>query len=574
MKRLTVIYLFIATTAVAQNDPYIVSIDPSDVQRGARVNIALAHAHHPISEATVLLQSPATKVGDAPKVEPVDAEPAGTSGANYVYYFVVPGYLPYGEYNVYFRYKGGDGVARRLRAAPGERFRVSPKAPPRLTSAYPSVGYLKGGTFSVTVVGENFSSRPTDHVLVLNGRAIPTCSGEVRPPCATPEWRVPGRALRFSGIPKDTEGELLRGEQKVRVVVDGQSSQEDVAVMFTHAKQGTPGWWAVIAATLALGVIALPAFAAGRQQNWLGRTHSALRSIFLDPQTNTYSLSKFQFYLWTIAAVFGYVFLTAAWTLVQGKFELPPIPDGLPGILLVSIGTGTIAIGLNATKTKGSGDAQPSFADFFTTGGVVVPERAQFFLWTILGVGAFMWMIWKSDPGTIAGLPKIPEGFLYLMGISSAGYLGGKLARQPGPIVTSASAKLGSLIIDIHGRNLATDATILIGERTVRKEWLFTATGEEAAEVIQFDDDRRYARQLRLTIKTQDESAGMIHLPDGSVLAIAASGASVPSVALTVINPDGQHASVAIAVQPRVAPSASSISIPVSPIAPSPSSAP
>src|SRR5207302_7513248 len=40
-------------------------------------------------------------------------------------------------------------------------------------------------------------------------------------------------------------------------------------------------------------------------------------------------------------------------------------------------------------------------------------------------------------------LPEIPQNFLYLMGVSSAGYLGGKLVRKPGPVIKTLSvAKL------------------------------------------------------------------------------------------------------------------------------------
>jgi hypothetical protein len=37
-----------------------------------------------------------------------------------------------------------------------------------------------------------------------------------------------------------------------------------------------------------------------------------------------------------------------------------------------------------------------------------------------------------------------PDGFLALMGVSSFGYLGGKLARKPGPIIDDITATLGS----------------------------------------------------------------------------------------------------------------------------------
>jgi hypothetical protein len=75
-----------------------------------------------------------------------------------------------------------------------------------------------------------------------------------------------------------------------------------------------------------------------------------------------------------------------------------------------------------------------------------------------------------TDPSTLKTLPDIPEGFLYLMGISAAGYLGGKAVRLPGPVIhqllasaeeTSAAGKETVLLtILVKGENLSTDATI------------------------------------------------------------------------------------------------------------------
>ena len=192
-----------------------------------------------------------------------------------------------------------------------------------------------------------------------------------------------------------------------------------------------------------------------------GKKYGFFSMLFLDPETDTYSLSKFQFILWTAVAVFAYVYLMAAQSLIQGKLEFVDIPENLPGIVLVAAGTTVLASGITSSKgTKGAGDVHPSWADFVSTGGVLAPERLQFFVWTIVGVATFISLIVLSDPGTIHDLPKIPERFLYLMGVSSAGYLGGKLARQPGPIIDEIIAISGSLVLEIHGRFLSRDASL------------------------------------------------------------------------------------------------------------------
>ena len=78
-----------------------------------------------------------------------------------------------------------------------------------------------------------------------------------------------------------------------------------------------------------------------------------------------------------------------------------------------------------AVGPKGAGDVQPGWSDLLTVGGVVVPERVQFVVWTIVGVFTFLAMTLFADPWIAQELPGVPERFLLLMGVSSAGYLGG-----------------------------------------------------------------------------------------------------------------------------------------------------
>jgi hypothetical protein len=193
------------------------------------------------------------------------------------------------------------------------------------------------------------------------------------------------------------------------------------------------------------------------------RQYSILRALFLEKETDTYSLSKFQFYAWTAAGVFGYILLTIAQSLVQGKFVFADIPKNLPGIILISAATTATSQAITATKgAKGAGAIYPSISDFITTGGLVVAERFQFFVWTIVGVFTFLFLVVFSDPANITDLPQIPDGFLALMGISSFGYLGGKLARKPGPIMDEIAASIGSLILEIRGRKLSRTASFKI----------------------------------------------------------------------------------------------------------------
>jgi hypothetical protein len=110
------------------------------------------------------------------------------------------------------------------------------------------------------------------------------------------------------------------------------------------------------------------------------------------------------------------------------------IPAGLPGILLASAATGVISAGISSAKgDKGAGLPEPNLSDFISRGGVVAADRLQFVIWTIVGIGTFLSIVISSDLRSISDLPRIPPGFLQLMGISSAGYLAGRLTRKAGP---------------------------------------------------------------------------------------------------------------------------------------------
>jgi hypothetical protein len=194
---------------------------------------------------------------------------------------------------------------------------------------------------------------------------------------------------------------------------------------------------AIISAVVALilGLLPLLLLSFVQKSVRIGGSDYRLRMLFLDLETNTYSLSKLQFYLWTVAAVFAYAYLFISRVYVQ-HLSWPDVPANLPGIILVAAGTAVGSQIVNAAHgSKGAGDEKPSFADFITSGGVVAPDRLQMLLWTFLGIGMFIYGVLQLAPGLISELPTIPDRLLVMMGISSAGYLGGKMARKPGPVI-------------------------------------------------------------------------------------------------------------------------------------------
>jgi hypothetical protein len=176
------------------------------------------------------------------------------------------------------------------------------------------------------------------------------------------------------------------------------------------------------------------------RRNWW---EQYLTALFLDRETATYSLSKFQFYIWTAVSVMAYLYLAASRAWVQGVWTFIALPDNLPGIVFISGATGVMAVvATNSRGPKGAGDVHPSLADFVSSGGVVAVERVQFLIWTIIGALMFLFLSLFQTPVDILELPKVPDSFLQLMGISSLGYLGGKFARKPGPVINDIAVRI------------------------------------------------------------------------------------------------------------------------------------
>lgn len=121
-----------------------------------------------------------------------------------------------------------------------------------------------------------------------------------------------------------------------------------------------------------------------------------------------------------------------------------------------------------------------------------------------------------ADPGSLPQLPGVLERFLLLMGVSSAGYLRGKIVPKSGPVITTSVAHYeiesfggkyqNKLTIGIIGQNLARNAGIRFGELKVPYVVKDARPADSVLEFVTRDatansDD--LASQLRLTIRDQ-----------------------------------------------------------------------
>ena len=307
-------------------------------------------------------------------------------------------------------------------------------------------------TVSITLRGSGFvTDRPTDNTIWINGirqnihwgrygDICSTAGSESNPISQDPRGEViDTQEIKLCHVAFPADRTLLVTAAYGDIKPDGgQKLTVYTGWMTTPVVAGIALLITVILAGLAwliLGIRSQAYEIAGQAYRW--------SLLFLDQETDTYSLSKFQFYLWTLAAIFAYAYLYVSKVFVQGA-GWPDIPGTLPGI--VGIGAGT-AIGSQivtaANGAKGAGPEKPGFRDFLTSGGVAAADRIQMFLWTLFGVGAFCVGVLQKGPGMISGIQPIPDNMMYMMGLSSVGYLGGKMARKPGPVITDLTVTPG-----------------------------------------------------------------------------------------------------------------------------------
>ena len=368
-------------------------------------------------------------------------------------------------------------VPGELRILPDEMGKVT------LDAIAPATDYLTSGSdgFDFVVSGQNLARQASDNVVItvgygpLDAGTAAECAdraamNKFKKICLSYDPGMEGQKLNVMNYrPRRYEGPV-----SIEIKV-GNNVSAPQKIIFSGLRAETLRLVA-IGVFLGLAALIFALVRRGIRLNTLAGDHTGpIAAFFLDRQTNSYSLSKFQILAWTAVAVFGYVYLYLCRNWVQWNFTFPPIPEGLPTLLGVSAGTTVVATGITAQHgSKGAGAVHPSMADFISTGGVVAGERFQFFIWTLVGCLGFLGIILSTDPASLTQLPDINGTFLTLMGISSAGYLAGKLVRNPGPIiqlltiseVTPAAGKNPAIIkLEVKGQNLSDQAVLKVDQK-------------------------------------------------------------------------------------------------------------
>lgn len=351
-----------------------------------------------------------------------------------------------------------------------QNIKVAAAQKPVISAIMPKTIYPQNDRYSFEIIGDNFSNFEEDKITVrINDVAFENmkkctvdASGKVHTPldennlpCLVSDWR----SIRIYGLSIDKVG--IGRPLEISVEVDKLIS-DPKPLALSYVQRYTPimiSFIVLAAVTLLLYFF----FIRKRTDKKYNKTHYPWLYLIIDPQTNTYSLSKLQMIIWSAAAILAYTYLAASQFLVQWKLGIPNVPGGLPLLLGISAGTTALAVGATEFRgSKGAGMVHPALSDFISQGGVFAPERLQFFVWTILGAITFVAATLAQDPGTVSEMATIPDTFNQLMGASSLGYLAGKFSRKPGPVIKSINIENLPDEIKITGENLSPRAQLWI----------------------------------------------------------------------------------------------------------------
>ncbi|HKR06967.1 MAG TPA: IPT/TIG domain-containing protein [Bacteroidia bacterium] len=502
MKKKKTVFIVFAITmtmnAFAQSLPEIISMLPLKAQRGDALTFTGKNFPGK-KEITVLL----------------DGEPCGNpflvKSDSTTFYYVVPEKAGPGIYNVRVKFNVPDTLILPVTFGSVTIFGSSGDVKPEITATHPVFNYPTRSAYSFEVIGSGFSLHGPDNKLILKDRGEVQVCWNKDSTCSTDSTGrnmvrgevISSHELKFSNIAR----KKYSGTMEIQIRV-GHLESEKKIVTLSKFPQRMPLVFSVLGVLVIMALLYFINKSNKKSEIIAGRSYNFMMQVLIDKETDTISISRFQFMIWTFIAVFSYLYLLLSRSLIQGHIELIDIPDGLPALILISASTTVISAGItNAKGSKGSGSIHPTWRNLITNGGVIAPERIQLLVWTIVGAISFIILVVIRKPEQIIDLPEVPSGFLQLMGVSAAGYLGGKIARKPGPIIDSIESEVldrdsptpKKLKLTIYGHNLADEATFLIGTEKIEPANIEDKTPEIKEKENDKPEDAHLAKTLIVT---------------------------------------------------------------------------
>ncbi|MBL0265987.1 MAG: IPT/TIG domain-containing protein [Leptospiraceae bacterium] len=173
--------------------------------------------------------------------------------------------------------------------------------------------------------------------------------------------------------------------------------------------------------------------------------------VLLDKNTNTYSLSRFQAFTWTVVLTGSYFYIAIAFGILLQNGKIPEFNPSLVGLMSISY-TGFIASHfLNKKNPKNAiSDTPPALSDLFMENGVIDITRLQLLLFTVVAVVVYLYNLYLNN--TLNGLPDIPATLHGLLVSSQTGYIGGKVFGDKIAVnrILPRKISISEKVIDLH----------------------------------------------------------------------------------------------------------------------------
>jgi hypothetical protein len=150
------------------------------------------------------------------------------------------------------------------------------------------------------------------------------------------------------------------------------------------------------------------------------------QEILLDAKTNSYSLSNFQSFAWTIVFIGSYFYVAICSGVILEKSVLPDFNFSLIGLMGISYGGLLTSSYLDRRKKEpGTVKRKPELKDLISDpDGSISLSRLQLLGFTLITIIVYIFYLFKAN--VLNGLPGIPETLHTMLLTSQGGYLGSK----------------------------------------------------------------------------------------------------------------------------------------------------
>lgn len=233
-----------------------------------------------------------------------------------------------------------------------------------------------------------------------------------------PDAKTGLQELSFS-IPENMDDfaneNFIRRNLKIRINVNGRNSHFATITLLPENWNVKIILFTLFTTLATLGMV-----------SWILGKWNILPNILLDVETNTYSLSRFQAFAWTIVLLGSYFYIAICTGLVLRDGIIPDFNPSLIGLMSISY-TGLISshfLGKKNPKNEIT-DQPPELSNLFSSGGIVDISRLQLLFFTLVAIAVYIYNL--AIDNTLNGLPDIPPTLHGLLLTSQGSYIGGKL---------------------------------------------------------------------------------------------------------------------------------------------------